>query len=306
MAQRISIRGTEGRLRRELEEVDEWALAGQASVALAQVLLTLPRRTWEGTRDEAGPVLQLYAQQVIGIRVFRTVRAAMAVLEIGYEPEARALDRILVELMAHRRTIQGDPSGEEARSWLAGERGHGISGKVNAMQPKDLYPNVCQDAHGDPRGAFRLYDEQSESFMLSPIRRPLAARASLLMYAGTACDQTRVVADLAGFTLSGIEALVERVRSGWERLGAEGDAAAHLPLRRRWHEHDSSTTVCAPPAPCRGRRVSAKRHFKSDESAHRSILGGLTTSTMPRRDVRWPLGLPRLSSRPFSRPSRIY
>jgi hypothetical protein len=232
VAQAVSIRGTEGRLRGELEEVHEWSLAGQAAAGLAQVLLALPSRTWEGARDEAGSVLQLYAQQVIGIRVFRTIRAAMAVLEVGYEPEARALDRILVELIAHRRTIQGDPSGEEARLWLEGKRSRGITAKINAMQPKDLYASLCQEAHGDPRAVWRLCDEQSNSLMLGPQRRPLAARSSLLMYAGTACDQTKLVAALASFRISGLEELVEQVRSGWKRLSDDGDDAGLPPVEQ--------------------------------------------------------------------------
>lgn len=229
MTEPISIRETEARRRREVEALDEWKLGGQSATALAQVLLALPSRTWEGTREEAGPVLQLYAQQVIGVRIFRTIRAAMAVLEVGYEPEAGALDRIIVELVAHRRTIQSDPSGEEARLWLEGKRAHGISAKVNAMQPQGLYANLCEEAHGDPRVVWRLYDEDSGALMLSPQRRPFTARSSLLMYAGTACDQTKLVAGLAGFELSGAGALVEHVRAGWARLNADADEAGVPP-----------------------------------------------------------------------------
>lgn len=239
MVQRIPVRETEHRLRGELAELYEWSLAGRAATGLAQVLLTLPSRTWEGTRDEAGPVLQLYAQQVIGIRVFRTIRAAMAVLEIGYEPEARALDRILIELVAHRRAIQGDPSGEEARLWLEGKRGHGITGKVNAMQPKDLYANLSQEAHGDPRAMWRLYDEQSNSLMLGPQRRPLAARASLLMYAGMACDQSKFIGALAGLTVSGLEELGREVRSGWDKVEADGEEQG-LPSDEQTRASDQS------------------------------------------------------------------
>jgi len=37
----------------------------------------------------------------------------MAAVSAGYEPEARVLDRVLIELSTHRDRIQGDPSGEE-------------------------------------------------------------------------------------------------------------------------------------------------------------------------------------------------
>lgn len=129
----------EDRFRDELRQTPDWSLASRASMALAQVLVAIPRTTYEGPVEGAGPFLQLSAQRVVGVRVFRTVRAAMAALSIGYEPEARALDRVLVELATHRDLIQGDPSGEEANRWLQGDAGRGITKKVKATSPKDLY-----------------------------------------------------------------------------------------------------------------------------------------------------------------------
>jgi hypothetical protein len=58
------------------------------------------------------------AQLYIGIRGWRAMRASRAVLAPGYEVESRALDRIILELVVHRRAILEDPSGEEARAWL--------------------------------------------------------------------------------------------------------------------------------------------------------------------------------------------
>lgn len=216
----IAINASELRLQEAFRQVPEWELAGLASIGLAQVLLALPPRSYEGPRSGAGPVLQLYAQQIIGIRIFRTVRAAMAVLAIGYEPETRALDRIIVELIAHRKAIDEDPSGEEARLWLDGKRDHGISAKVNAMQPTDMYRHLSQDSHGDPRAVWRLFHEESGAIILGPTRRPLAARASLLMYAGVCVDQAGIVAALAGLSVGGHEELAERVRAGWRELEA--------------------------------------------------------------------------------------
>lgn len=215
----------EDQLRQELEQTEEWMLAGRATVALGQALLALPATSYEGPAEEAGPALQLGAQRVIGIRIFRTARAASAVLSIGYEPEARALDRIIVELVAHRNTIQDDPTGEEAHRWLSGEARHGITKKVKAMQPEDLYKNLSQDAHGDPQAVWRLYDAESEGFILGPQRRPLAARASLLMHAGTAHYQVTLLAALGGLKVSGLEELSAEIRASHDRLSQDGEVA---------------------------------------------------------------------------------
>lgn len=163
-------------------------------------------------------MLRAYSQEVIGIRMFRTIRAAMAVLATGYEPEARALDRILVELMAHRKVILDDPTGNEAQRWLEGKSGRGITAKVNAMQPSDLYANLSQDAHGDPRAVWRMHHAESQTIILGPQRDPLKSRASLLMYAGASVDQTRVIAAFDGTAVTDSDDMAERIKSAWVKL----------------------------------------------------------------------------------------
>lgn len=222
VAEEIQVNGLERQLQAEIRQLPEWGLANEASIGLAQALLALGPRTFMGPRHEGGPILQLYAQQIIGVRTFRAIRAAMAVLGAGYETETRALDRILVELIAHRETVQGDATGEEARLWLEGKRDRGIAAKVNAMQPADMYRNLCHDSHGDPRGAWRLVHPETGAIVIGPQRRPLAARASLLMYAGVACDQAGTIAALAEFQLLGRDELAQRVRDGWNALKDEG------------------------------------------------------------------------------------
>lgn len=223
MSEGIPVTATEERLRSQLMQIPEWELADTASVGLAQVLVALPEERYEGPREGAGGALRLHAQKVIGVRVFRTIRAAMMVLSIGYEPEAGALDRILVELMAHRATIEADETGEEALQWLDGKRGAGIAAKVNAMSPGDLYRNLCHDAHGDPRAIWRLIDPESNSIILAPQRRMDPARASLLLYAGVACDQVGVIAPLASMRVGGHDDLVAKVRDAWANLADAGD-----------------------------------------------------------------------------------
>lgn len=80
----------EDSFRADIQQAPEWALTGRASETLARMLVAIPRTSWEGPIDEAGPVLRLTAQGIIGFRIFRTVRAAMAVVSIGYELGDRA------------------------------------------------------------------------------------------------------------------------------------------------------------------------------------------------------------------------
>jgi hypothetical protein len=123
--------------------------------------------------------LMLAAQFVIGIRVLRVVRAGRAVLAFGYEREARALDRILVELQAHRGAIIDDDTGTEALAWLQRRRKYGIGKLVEKSAPPDLYGNLSADAHGDPTPVGRLLDPSTGSIELAP-RQGTRTRASLL------------------------------------------------------------------------------------------------------------------------------
>jgi hypothetical protein len=116
------------------------------------------------------------------------IRAGRAVLAYGYEREVTALDRILVELHAHRRAILEDGSGMEALAWLRRERRWKIGKRVSEGAPEDLYDNLSADAHGDPLPVTRLLDRQG-IIELSP-RRGFETRASLVeLYAGMALDQ---------------------------------------------------------------------------------------------------------------------
>lgn len=206
---------------------NELSLVDDASALLLSVLLRVGPRTGTLQQDpETGELtgdtelVRLYAQLVIGVRALRTVRAARAVLACGYEAEARAHDRVLVELQAHRRAILDDQTGEEARAWLAAERGRGITKKVKAISPKDLYGNLSTDAHGDPRPVARLLDPTSNEFQIAP-RRTVATRASLLLHAGFSRDQAAVIARLGDIQIEGMAGLDDALKTAWSRLEAE-------------------------------------------------------------------------------------
>jgi hypothetical protein len=226
-----SLRQAEATLLASYEEEvgNELRLVDEASALLLLVLLHVGQQRGTLERDvETGelrgdiPTLKLLAQHFIGIRTLRVVRAGRAVLAFGYEREAPALDRILVELQAHRRAILDDQSGEEALAWLARERKYGIANKVGKHAPKDLYDNLSADAHGDPTPVTRLRDSEG-SVELSP-RRGFPTRASLQLYAGMARDQAVVIAAFAGIELQGVDELNRQIKDAQQQLASDFEA----------------------------------------------------------------------------------
>ncbi len=218
--------------RRFLEDVgDEVGLVDVATGLLVHVITAVEPRTITGALDdddepilspETAKAMQTSAMVLIGARALRVIRAARAVLGRGFEAEARAHDRILVELLAHRRVILDDPSGREALAWMQRKRTHGVTKKVAAMGSEELYGNLCTDAHGDPMPLFRIRDAKENSIELAPARTN-ATRASLLMYAGFARDQAMIVSRYSSVTvLTGIEQLDAGIDLGWSRLQSGG------------------------------------------------------------------------------------
>ena len=208
----------------------ELAVVDGATALLLHVLLTVGPRRAKLSRDEAGALVAagnsreviLLVNTYLGVRAFRVIRAARAVLSHGLENEALAHDRILVELNAHRRAILDDETGREALAWLLRERTRGVKKRVAEMGDDDLWSDLSANAHGDPLPVLHL--RAGDALDLSPRRTP-ATRASLLMYAGFARDQAALIAHLAETTIRGLEELDAAIQAGWERLSAEEDSA---------------------------------------------------------------------------------
>jgi hypothetical protein len=209
----------------------EAALADDAAALLLCVLVAVQGRTGEtnvhedGTLEGDTDVLCVAALVYIGARALRVMRASRAVLVVGYEPEARALDRILVELLAHRQAIVADDTATEALAWLQGERGRGITKRVTAITPEGMYRNLSHDSHGDPVPVLRLIAEDERALQLAP-RRTVATRATLLMHAGFARDQAVLTAQAAGVVVKGVEDLDVAIRAAWDRLNGEAPSTA--------------------------------------------------------------------------------
>jgi hypothetical protein len=152
----------EAAIRAAYDELPERHLAEFATSTLAVLLdrcPDLPRADDEPTR------LRVTAALVGGVRAYRAIRSGMAILAAGYEMEADAMSRALLELFVETRHAVEDASGETARSWFDGGRARGISGRVKAAMPgrPALYGQLSRAAHGDPRAlmglAVRTVDE---------------------------------------------------------------------------------------------------------------------------------------------------
>ncbi len=207
----------------------EARLVDTASALLVRTLESVPPGQGKALLNEAGePVYQvdrdriiLAAMSIVGTKALRVIRAARAVLASGFESEAGALDRILVELMAHRRAILDDPTASEALAWLRRERKYGISKRVAAMGSREVYENLCVDAHGDPEAVLRLRDPETNTIELGP-QRGSGTRASLLLYAGFARDHAGLVAQLSDTTsIQGMDRLDAGIDAAWQRLKLE-------------------------------------------------------------------------------------
>jgi hypothetical protein len=162
--------------------------------------------------------LILHAQVMIGCHVHFAVRAARAVLSVGYEFSSPPFIRILVELIEHRKAIDADQTAREAQQWLAGRR----SVKDRDLDPstRQLYKNLTQDSHGDIRTVQRLFDPTDRKIDLTP-KRTHRTRATLLILASIARDQAVLVADRAALTVSGVENLDRVLAEQWKALTAD-------------------------------------------------------------------------------------
>jgi hypothetical protein len=228
-----TIRDTEEQLRDSFERDlrADLEVTDSATSCLATVVSSVGQRSGTIAIDKNGiptgedaHILQLFALVLMGARAVRVIRAARAVLACGYEAESRANDRILVELLEHRRAILADPTGAQAKAWMEGTSGRGIGRRVAEQAPQDMYTNLSMDSHGDPRPLARLLDPATGTMYLQPIRTT-ATRASLLMHAGFAYDQTVAVSTFAGLEVDGLDQLNAAVKASWKRLEADAEAA---------------------------------------------------------------------------------
>jgi hypothetical protein len=117
----------------------------------------------------------------------------MTVVAAGYEGEARAFDRAMIETRARWRQVEADESGKLAKQWLSGASKGTLTAAIRESLPTDdperaraLYRSLSGDVHPDlPQFMANLVRETKSGgreMGFSPHRTPLAGR-SLLLYA---------------------------------------------------------------------------------------------------------------------------
>jgi hypothetical protein len=147
----------------------------------------------------------------------------MAMLAAGYELEARAMTRMLTELLVHAQAAVEDPSGEEVDAWIGGQREHGISARVRAKTPNnpDTYKTLSRAAHGDPKGLQALMTADGDADVLEwgPSRNP-HTEERLVSFALAARDLTVLLAQVYSEPVPELEVIdraLERVLPGWRK-----------------------------------------------------------------------------------------
>jgi hypothetical protein len=216
----VDVYREENEFRREFEASPERELAEVASTALAVVLTRCGgHRAVSGSGSATR--WRETAASVAAARGFRAIRAGMAMLAVGYEFEARAMTRVLTELLVHAQAALEDSTGEEARAWVAGERERGISARVRAMTPNtpDAYKMLSRAAHGDPRGIDALMTSDGEGDIIEwgPSHSP-HTEDRVVSFALAARDLTVILAQVYDEPvpeLNVVDAALERALPGW-------------------------------------------------------------------------------------------
>lgn len=148
------------------------------------------------------------------------------------------MSRVLLELAVETRTAIDDLSGTTARSWLAGERGFGISKRVRAAMPDrpETYGALSRAAHGDPRALMGLAVAEEEGPVLEWGPRQTAATGRcLISYAIGARDMAVMLEEVADRRSAGLDALDQVLAAhvdGWDPgrdWSAEGNASPGPP-----------------------------------------------------------------------------
>ena len=146
---------------------------------------------------------------VSSARLFRLARSGMAVVAVGYESEARAFDRGMIETRARCMQALEDDSGEVARTWpegvkLRGSMTEAIRKSFPAADPnqaKMLYGSLSGDVHPDLAQLMLslVRERKSGGYEMGfSARRTPVMRRSLLLYAWLCAEAMAEVGERVG------------------------------------------------------------------------------------------------------------
>jgi hypothetical protein len=136
---------------------------------------------------------------------FRAIRAAIAVLRVGYSEQAVGHNRLLDELHGRAQKITEDASGDLARQWLDGH----WNPKGAKLAGRDLWDMMSAPAHAGVRGVLDWIavsnDDGTTSMVVGPEARPEVGNAMLTYMAGEGRDLALMLAKAAGKRLNLVE-----------------------------------------------------------------------------------------------------
>jgi len=203
-------------------------LANLVSDTLGKVLqaVELPHLDGEEPDDEWN---QTKALILLGLLAGRSHRATMLLLEHGYDAEALAFKRRLVEVHARVRRVTDPVNGaQRARDWL---RGQDRKPSSVVELPEGAWHLYSHLVHADFRAAEHHLVKHHEggrvSFALLPLRNVDIANATLTMSSAETRDVAAVIADFKGLRINGLETLDDELQTALKRwVEPRGDNAA--------------------------------------------------------------------------------
>ena len=198
------LRDDEARLRAEFPRLPEYEAADWATQSLAVVIHRAGASGWASPQGHD----RQRAMLILAVRQLRATRAGMAVHAVGWEVEARALDRLVIEVRARLWQVRQDLTDETGRLWLGGKLSGEIAVAVRASligvedeRARSLYRALSQDAHADPGGIVRslttVDDDLAAEIKWGP-SCTVAGRQSLALFAAFAAETATLLSTEAG------------------------------------------------------------------------------------------------------------
>jgi hypothetical protein len=160
-------------LERKRQAEAEWCLTARGVALRATEFLATAThgRSTASYDDEDDAPPQYWHQTALTYLTamgLRAGRAGIAVISLGYAPEASGLLRLVGEVRDRAKWVNDDPRGERAKAWLTQANTHrrksGPRALANSAGRQDIFDFYSQSAHTEASGALRLGDEMDDNF----------------------------------------------------------------------------------------------------------------------------------------------
>jgi hypothetical protein len=211
----------EDELARQIRGTPQWRLADDATTALAMVIEESRGGAPRPASGSPGSV-RLHGLAVVAVRTLRAARAGMQVLASGYEVEARAFDRVLLELKVRCRLILNDATGQQTVDWMRGRHSPNMTAAIKKTHsaPDGYYAFLSPDSHGDAQSVARalLLDISGVPAINWGPAHSRASLYSLHTYASYSFEVAVHLAEEAGVNVSRRDALARELHASVCRL----------------------------------------------------------------------------------------